>query len=160
MARALENPKNNPGYLEFFGLTRAPFSRLVQPSEIFRSEQYSLLMGHLAAATAQADCRVVIRGADGSGKTTLLNRYIDTLDDDISFATINETCADETQFYEAFLRQLGFNDISGSMRELRSITREFLVHRCIAGEWRNSLYHDARRNPPTGGRRRTVDAAR
>jgi type II secretory pathway predicted ATPase ExeA len=91
-------------------------------------------MGHLAAATAQADCRVVIRGADGSGKTTLLNRYIDTLDDDISFATINETCADETQFYEVFLRQLGFNDITGSMRELRSITREFLVHRCIAGD--------------------------
>ncbi len=134
MARALENPKDYPNYLDFFGLTRPPFARLVTPSEIFRSEQYSLLMGHLAAATAQADCRVVIRGADGSGKTTLLNRYIDTLDDDISFATINETCADETQFYEVFLRQLGFNEITGSMRELQSITREFLVHRCIAGD--------------------------
>ena len=134
MARALESPVNDPTYLEFFGLARPPFAQLVQPSEIFRSEQYSLLMGHLAAATEQTDCRVVIRGADGSGKTTLLNRFIDTLDDDVSFASINETCADEKQFYSAFLRQLGFDDITGSTRELRSITREFLVHRCIASD--------------------------
>jgi len=121
-------------YLEFFGLTRPPFARLSKPSEIFNSEQYSLLMSHLASATEQTDCEVVIYGADGIGKTSLLNRYTCTLGDEVSFATIDETCVDAKQFYTAFLRQLGFNDITGSMRELRSITREFLVHRCIAGD--------------------------
>jgi len=134
VVRALENPVTDPTYLEFFGLTRPPFARLSEPSEIFHTEQYSLLMAHLASATAHSDCLVVICGGDGSGKTTLLNRYISGLGDDISYATIDETCKGEKEFYCAFLRQLGFNDITGTPRELRRITKEFLVHRGLAGD--------------------------
>jgi len=134
VVRALENPVTDPTYLDFFGLTRPPFARLSEPSEIFHTEQYSLLMAHLATATAHSDCLVVICGADGSGKTTLLNRYISGLGDDISYATIDETCKGEKEFYCAFLRQLGFNDITGTSRELRRITKEFLVQRGMAGD--------------------------
>jgi len=91
-------------------------------------------MAHLAAATVHSDCLVVVCGADGSGKTTLLNRYISGLGDDISYATIDETCKGEKEFYCAFLRQLGFSDITGTPRELRRITKEFLVHRGMAGD--------------------------
>ncbi len=91
-------------------------------------------MAHLAAATVHSDCLVVVCGADGSGKTTLLNRYISGLGDDISYATIDETCNGEKEFYCAFLRQLGFNDITGTPRELRRITKEFLVQRGTAGD--------------------------
>ena len=91
MARALENPTGDPTYLEFFGFTRPPFARLSKPSQIFHTEQYSLLMAHLAAATEQPDCLVVVCGADGSGKTTLLNRYITSLGDDVCFATIDDS---------------------------------------------------------------------
>ena len=91
-------------------------------------------MSHLAAATEQADCLVVICGADGSGKTTLLNRYITSLGDDICYVTIDETCNGEKKFYCAFLRQLGFSDITGTSRELWRITKEFLVHRGMAGD--------------------------
>jgi type II secretory pathway predicted ATPase ExeA len=62
-------------------------------------------MSHLATATEQPDCLVVICGADGSGKTTLLNRYITSLGDDISYATIDETCNGEKPFYSAFLKR-------------------------------------------------------
>ena len=93
-----------------------------------------MLMAHLAAATEQSDCLVVVCGADGSGKTTLLNRYITSLGDDVCFATIDETCKGEKEFYTAFLRQLGFSEITGTARELRRITKEFLVHRGMAGE--------------------------
>ena len=134
MVRALENPVTDPTYLEFFGLTRSPFARLSEPSQFFHSEQYSLLMAHLAAATVHSDCLVVVCGADGSGKTTLLNRYISGLGDDISYATIDETCKGEKEFYCAFLRQLGFDDITGTPRELRRITKEFLVQRGTAGD--------------------------
>ena len=132
MVRALVNPGPDPTYLDFFGFTRRPFARLSQPSEIFHTEQYSLLTAHLAVATEQADCLVVICGAEGSGKTTLLNRYITSLNDEICYATIDETCNGEKQFYLAFLRQLGFRDITGTSRELRRITEEFLVNRGMA----------------------------
>lgn len=128
MAQAQENPVTDPDYLEFFGLSRPPFARLSVPSNIFDSEQYSLLMSHLAAATRETDCLVVIRGADGSGKTTLLNRYLTNLDEEIFFATIDDTCKTATEFYGTFLAQLGFKDITGSLRELRRITEQFLMH--------------------------------
>ena len=134
MARALKNPDAVPTYLEFFGMTRPPFSKLTGPTPIFHSEQYSLLMSHLASGTERSDCLIVVCGADGSGKTTLLNRYIAGLDEDVCYAAFDETCADGTQFYLAFLRQLGFSDIAGKLRELRRITREFVIHRAIAGD--------------------------
>ena len=91
-------------------------------------------MGHLANATQQSDCLVVICGADGSGKTTLLNRHIASLGDDIFFARIDHTCDDDQQFYCSFLSQLGFGDITGNPDELRRITKEFLIHRGSAGD--------------------------
>jgi len=132
VVRALENPGPDPTYLEFFGFARRPFARLSRASDIFHTEQYSLLTAHLAVATEQADCLVVICGAEGSGKTTLLNRYITSLNDEICYATIDESCNGEKQFYLAFLRQLGFRDITGTARELRRITEEFLVNRGMA----------------------------
>ncbi|MDX1404443.1 MAG: AAA family ATPase [Woeseiaceae bacterium] len=134
MAKALEHSRDDPTYLDFFGFTRPPFARLSKPAQIFHTEQYSLLMAHLAAATEQPDCMVVVCGADGSGKTTLLNRYITSLGDDVCFATIDETCGGEKEFYTSFLRQLGFSEITGTARELRRISKEFLVHRGMAGE--------------------------
>jgi len=131
---ALENPGSDPTFLEFFGFKEPPFARLSRASQIFHTEQYSLLMSHLATATEQPDCLIVICGTDGSGKTTLLNRFIASLGEDVSFATIDETCNGEKQFYCAFLRQLGFKDITGTPRELRRITKEFLVHRGMAGD--------------------------
>jgi type II secretory pathway predicted ATPase ExeA len=91
-------------------------------------------MAHLATATERPDCLVAICGADGSGKTTLLNRYITSLGEDVCFATIDETCNGEKDFFCAFLKQLGFTEISGTSSELWRITKEFLVHRGMAGD--------------------------
>jgi len=134
VARALENEEAIPGYLEFFGMTRAPFARLSAPTQVFHAEQYSRLYAHLSDATENADHLLILCGADGSGKTTLLNRYTASLGHEISFATFDDSCADATQFYCEFLRQLGFNDITGTLNELRHICREFLVHRGLAGD--------------------------
>ncbi len=134
MARSLEQAAFDPTYLEFFGLTQSPFARLVDPSQIFQSEQYSLLMEHLANAATNTDSLVVICGADGSGKSTLLNRFITTNADNVSCVVIDETCRGEEQFYSAFLTQIGFEEISGTASELRNITKEFLVCRGIAND--------------------------
>lgn len=134
MAQAQENPVTEAKYLGFFGLNRAPFSRLSTPLQIFDAAQYSLLMSHLASATEETDCLVVLRGSAGSGKSTLLNRYLGNLGDDVFFATIDDSCRTATDFYSTFLRQLGFKDIMGTLKELRSITTEFLVHRASIGD--------------------------
>jgi type II secretory pathway predicted ATPase ExeA len=134
VAQAQENPVSDPRYLEFFGLRRPPFERLPEKSQIFDSEQYSLLMSHLDAATESTDCFVLVRGADGTGKTTLLNRFLSNLDKDFIFATIDDSCRTDSDFYTTILKQLGFNDISGSMTELRQITQAYLVQRTSTGD--------------------------
>lgn len=134
MARAQENPDTIPSYLEFFGMERPPFARLSVPSQLFHSDQYSILADHLTSATEQSDSLLVLCGAEGAGKTTLLNRHILNIDEDVSYATFDETCADGTQFYYGLLRQLGFHDISGKLNELKNIAREYLIHRGMAGD--------------------------
>ena len=134
MARALENPDAVPGYLDFFGMSRAPFARLSEPTQVFHAEQYSLVYDHLSDATDNADRLVVLCGVDGSGKTTLLNRYVASLGPEASFATFDETCVDGIHFYCGLLGQLGFSDITGTLSELRHISREFLIHRSLAAD--------------------------
>lgn len=134
MARAIENPHEVPGYVEFFGMTAAPFARVSDPAHVFHAEQYSLLYAHLCDATLNADRMLLLCGADGSGKTTLLNRYIASLGDETSFASFDENCADGTQFYYSLLRQLGFSEITGTLGEFRNISKEFLIHRGLAGD--------------------------
>ena len=134
MAHAQGNPSSEPTYLEYFGFTHPAFARISKPSEIFHTDQHSLLMSQLSAAADQADCMVVICGVDGSGKTTLLNHFITSLGSDVSYASIDESCSSDEQFYCAFLRQLGFSEITGTSNELRGITKEFLVQRGLAGD--------------------------
>ena len=55
VARALENPDKKPTYLDYFGMTQPPFAKLSVPSQLFHSDQYSMLADHLATATEQSD---------------------------------------------------------------------------------------------------------
>ncbi|MGB5739089.1 MAG: FHA domain-containing protein [Woeseia sp.] len=134
MVKPLLSTDATPNYLEFFGMSRPPFARLSAPAEIFYSDQCSLLNAYLTGASEQPDSLVVVCGAEGAGKTTLLNQYISGLHEDACYASFDETCLDGTQFYCSFLNQIGFGEISGSLRELRRITREFLLHRGKDGD--------------------------
>lgn len=134
MASPLLSQDSEPTYLDFFGMTRAPFCRPSAPSEIFYSDQCSLLNSHLTGATERPDSLIVVCGADGSGKTTLLNQYLAGFGDDLCYAAFDETCVEGTQFYCSFLTQIGFGEISGTLRELQRITREFLIHRGKIGK--------------------------
>ena len=134
MKRSLEQSVADPSYLDFFGLTQPPFGRISDPTHLFHTEQYSLLMEHLVNATTKTDSLVAICGADGSGKSTLIERYVSGLDEQIYCVKIDETCQSELQFYAAFLTQIGFKNITGTAGELKNITKEFLVCRGIADD--------------------------
>jgi general secretion pathway protein A len=132
--KSLEQPVANSTYLEFFGLSQPPFGRISDPNHLFQTEQYSLLMEHMVNATKRSDSLVAICGADGSGKSTLIERYASSLGDHINSVVIDETCHSELQFYNAFLTQIGFTEITGTADELKNISKEFLVCRGIAGD--------------------------
>ncbi len=149
MARTLEQTVVDPTYLEFFGLSQPPFARLADPSQLFHSEQYSILMEHLANAATNSDSLVVVCGADGSGKTTLLNRFVASVGDQISCVAINEACQSEEQFYSAFLTQIGFAEITGTASELQNITKEFLVCRGFVGDHIMMIIDNAHLTDPT-----------
>jgi len=134
VANSQEQPLAHPSLLAYFGLTRPPFAALTDPSQLFPAEQYSLLLEHLAGARKHADYQVIVCGAEGSGKSTLLNHFLASLDSHCLFVLLNETCLNAEQFYCAFLQQIGFEDISGSVNELHNITREFLRHRGNSGD--------------------------
>lgn len=134
MADALQNPVPKPEYLGYFEIDQAPFARLADPDSIFHAEQYALLMNRLAETRSGTDNLLVLRGVDGSGKTTLLNRFLGGLDEEQSFASIDEKCNSADAFYRSFLEQIGFKNIDGKLEELRSITREFLVHRTVVDD--------------------------
>ncbi|MBT8082770.1 MAG: FHA domain-containing protein [Gammaproteobacteria bacterium] len=133
MRNALEDPTVDDSCLEFFGLEQPPFACLNETQPIFHAEQYALLEMHLADMMNETDRLFVLRGPDGSGKTTLLRRYLGGLEN-ASIALIDESCKDGTEFYCVFLEQMGFQDITGKLTELRTITREFLVHRATASD--------------------------
>ncbi len=128
MAALPASQQSAPTYLEFFGMERAPFGTPAAPSEIFQSDQCSLLDSRLAEAADQPGSLILVCGADGAGKTTLLNKHVSSLGDDLCYATFDATCAEGSQFYSSFLAQLGFGEIGGSLHELQGITREFLIH--------------------------------
>ena len=133
MAKAQTNPVPEETFLKYFGMQRAPFGPPLEPLEIFDCEQYSLLNDRLVSATEVPGSLAVICGVDGSGKTTLLNRYVANLPEDAAYARFDETCKNGKQFYFDFLQQLGFDEISGTLREFRNITREFLKYQGAVG---------------------------
>jgi general secretion pathway protein A len=148
LAYSLEQSAVSPTYLEFFGLTKPPFAPIVEQSQFFQTEQYALLMEHLGDATERADCLVALCGASGAGKSTLLNQYIASLGHQITFVAVDESCHGEEGFYREFLMQIGFTDISGTARELRNITSEFLKYRGNAGDPVLVIVDDAHKIEP------------
>ena len=133
VATPLPSGQPAPSYLDFFGMERAPFSGPTAPSEIFHSDQYSLLDSHLADAANEPGSLILVCGADGAGKTTLLNKHVSGLGDDLCYATFDATCTEGLQFYSSFLAQIGFGEVRGSLHELQGITREFLIHCARSG---------------------------
>jgi general secretion pathway protein A len=133
VARSPEAFAVDPTYLEFFELARSPFAPLADSEQRFQTEQDRFLLEHLEYAAANADSLVVVCGADGSGKSTLISRFVGTIRDRVSCVLIDgASYQGVVPFYSTFLKQIGFDEITGTVSELRNITKEFLVCRGIA----------------------------
>ena len=63
-------------YLEFYGLSRRPFSKTPDPAFLFRSRQHAEALARLAHAVEEREM-AVLTGEVGAGKTTLSRALVD-----------------------------------------------------------------------------------
>lgn len=135
--------------LEHFGLREDPFGPLSNAEAFYHAEQYSLLFSELARNTECVNGRVVIYGERGSGKTLLLNRYAAGLEERVCFASIDDSCTGGVELLTSMLEQFGFEDVSGTLDQLRNITRELLIHQGKHGNPVLLIVDNVHRLPPT-----------
>jgi type II secretory pathway predicted ATPase ExeA len=74
-------------YLEFFGLTRKPFSKTPDPEFLFPSRQHAEALARLSHALEEREV-AVLTGEVGAGKTTLSRALVDAYADRCRFSFV------------------------------------------------------------------------
>src|SRR5512146_589676 len=74
-------------YLEFFGLTRKPFSKTPDPGFLFHSRQHAEALARLSHALDEREL-AVLTGEVGTGKTTLSRALVDAFADRCRFSFV------------------------------------------------------------------------
>jgi type II secretory pathway predicted ATPase ExeA len=74
-------------YLEFFGLTRKPFSKTPDPEFLFPSRQHAEALARLSHALEEREI-AVLTGEIGAGKTTLSRALVDSFAERCRFSFI------------------------------------------------------------------------
>jgi type II secretory pathway predicted ATPase ExeA len=74
-------------YLEFFGLTRKPFSKTPDPEFLYPSRQHAEALARLSHALEEREI-AVLTGEIGAGKTTLSRALVDAFADRCRFSFI------------------------------------------------------------------------
>lgn len=78
-------------YENFFGLREKPFSILPDPKFLFFSRHHRIAYAMLEYGILNQAGFTVVTGAIGSGKTTLVRQLVDSLEDQVVLAVINNT---------------------------------------------------------------------
>jgi type II secretory pathway predicted ATPase ExeA len=92
---------------EYYGLTKTPFSKDIQTSNLFEADcQNEALLRLMYVAEHQQFA--VMTGDCGTGKTTILRKYRDSLDDKkYQFLYLADSKLTPRHFYNGLLSQLG-----------------------------------------------------
>lgn len=75
-------------YLEFFGLSSAPFSIAPDPDFLYLTEKHQEALAHLLYSTTQKGGFVLLTGEVGTGKTTLCRHFLRIVPDQYQTAFI------------------------------------------------------------------------
>lgn len=97
-------------YLDFFGLSSAPFSIAPDPNFLYLTEKHQEALAHLEYSTAQKGGFVLLTGEIGTGKTTLCRHFLKSVPE---------------QYQTAFI----FNPKISSEELLATICDEFTIAR-------------------------------
>lgn len=120
-------------YLEFFGLTHAPFDITPNPRFLFHSSKHREAFNHLLYGIRERKGFVQLTGEVGAGKTTLCRALLEQLDANFSTALILNPVLNPDEMMKAIAMEFGL-DVQGKDRlETVSAISGFLLNQIEAG---------------------------
>jgi general secretion pathway protein A len=114
-------------YLEYYGLSEAPFSITPNPRFLFYSAKHREAYNHLLYGIRELKGFVQLTGEVGSGKTTLCRALMDELGDNLSTALILNPVLDADQLVRAIAMELGLNVTGLDRLEIIAVLNQFLL---------------------------------
>jgi general secretion pathway protein A len=120
-------------YLEFYGLTHAPFDITPNPRFLFHSSKHREAFNHLLYGIRERKGFVQLTGEVGAGKTTLCRALLEQLDSNYSTALILNPVLNPDEMMKAIAMEFGL-DVQGKDRlETVSAISGFLLNQIEAG---------------------------
>jgi putative secretion ATPase (PEP-CTERM system associated) len=114
-------------YLEYYGLTEAPFRLTPDADFLFMSRAHARAKAYMDYTVLSRDGFVVVTGEIGAGKTTLINKLVAELPADVLVAKIFQTQLNETEFLQAVLTEFGIEKFGTGKVELLNQINDFLI---------------------------------
>lgn len=121
-------------YNEYYGLIRAPFEMLPDPSFLYLGESHREGLATLVYAVNSGKGFVMLTGEVGTGKTTLLHALLGQLDSTTNSAFIFNPRLDPLGFFRMLFEELGIGPPCESKAEYLLALNEFLIEKLAATE--------------------------
>src|ERR1041384_4859756 len=122
------------GYLQFYGLSEAPFTISPNPRYLFYSAKHREALNHLLYGIRERKGFVQLTGDVGAGKTTLCRALLEQLDGQFSTALILNPVLDANQLIEAIAIEFGLNVHGLDRLETVAALNKFLLEQAHAGK--------------------------
>lgn len=114
-------------YLEYFGLTRLPFSIAPDPELLYLSPEHHEALAHLNYALTGHGGLICLTGEVGMGKTTLCRAFIDQAPAHVSIAYIFNPVLSGTELLQAICQELEIPCVDNNGQLLHSDKQLFDV---------------------------------
>jgi general secretion pathway protein A len=114
-------------YLEYYGLTEAPFTITPNPRFLFYSGKHREAFNHLLYGIRERKGFVQLTGEVGAGKSTLCRALLEQLGDNFSTALILNPVLDADQMMKAVAMEFGLDCKGMDRLEILSLFNEFLL---------------------------------
>jgi general secretion pathway protein A len=121
-------------YNEYYGLIRAPFEMLPDPSFLYLGEAHREGLATLVYAVNSGKGFAMLTGEVGTGKTTLLHALLGQLDSKTNSAFIFNPRLDPIGFFRMLFEELGVGPACDSKAEYLLALNEYLIEKLAANE--------------------------
>jgi len=123
----IADSRNQPVYLEYYGLKEPPFNITPDPRFLFYSAKHREAFNHLLYGIRERKGFVQLTGEVGAGKTTLCRALLDELGDKYSTALILNPVLDAELLNKAIVMEFGLKVYGLDRLETVAVLNEFLL---------------------------------